>query len=358
MKPLIDVHLDLAWSGIYWNRDLTLTLEEVRASEKGMTDIPVRGRNTVTFPELRKANVKVCLGTVLVRAKPDVNPPGGATRRDLDYRNQTLAAAVGHSHVHYYQELERQGEVRLIRTKSDLQAHWAAENERRIGLILAMEGADPIVEPSLAEYWWNLGLRCVGLTHYGQGAYGMGTGFEGGITPKGYELLKEFQRLGMIVDLTHSAEPGFYQILDAFEGNVLASHNMVRALTPGDRQFSDEQLKRLIERNAVIGMAFDAWMLSPGWVIHKTDPSVVGLDAVANHIDYICQMAGNVNHVGIGTDLDGGFGTEQTPRDMDSIVDVHKLDEILTKRGYSQADIEAIFYGNFLRLLSNALPDA
>ncbi|WP_437193899.1 dipeptidase [Planctomicrobium sp. SH527] len=356
MKPIIDVHLDLAWSSLFWNRDLTLTLEQCRESERGMTDHRARGRCTVTLPEMRNGNIRLCLGTVLVRSKPEVNPPEGATRRDLDFRNQTIASAVGHAHVQYYRELEQLGEIRMIRSQADLESHWNSPDDRRIGLILAMEGADPITSPDQAQHWWDMGLRSVGLTHYGQGPYGMGTGFEGPLTAKGFELLKEFERLGMIIDLTHCAEPGFFQILDAFNGRVFASHNMVRALTPGDRQFSEEQVKRLIERDAVIGMALDAWMLYPGWKIHETDPSVVGLDAVANHIDYICQLAGNVRNVGIGSDLDGGFGTEQTPRDLDSIADLQKLDEILSGRGYSQADIEAIFYGNYLQFFSQALP--
>ncbi len=356
MRPIIDAHLDLAWSSLFWNRDLTLTLEECRASEEGLVDHPARGRNTVTLPELRRAGVRVCLGTVLVRSKPNVNPPNGATRRDLDFRNQTIASSIGHSHVQYYRELERLGEIRRIYTREDLIDHWNSGVTHKIGLILAMEGADPITSPDQAEYWWDLGLRCVGLSHYGQGVYGMGTGFEGPLTPLGFELLREFERLGMIVDLTHSAEPGFFQILDNFNGPVLASHNMVRALTPADRQFSDEQLKRLIERNAVIGMAFDAWMLYPGWKIGVTQPDVVGLEVVANHIDYICQLAGTTDNVGIGTDLDGGFGTEQTPRDMDTIADLAKLDDILAQRGYSSADIDKIFHGNFYRLLSTSLP--
>jgi len=356
MIPLFDAHLDLAWSSLFWNRDLTASVDDVRASEQQITDHRARGRNTVTFPELRKANVKVCLGTVLTRAKPEVNPVAGASRRDLDFRNQLIASSIGHSHVRYYQELELAGEIRMIRTRTELQDHWNQTNDSRVGLILAMEGADPITAPDQAEHWWNLGLRSVGLSHYGQGPYGMGTGFEGPVTEKGFELLKEFQRLGMIVDLTHSAEPGFFQILDAFDGPVFASHNMVRALTPGDRQFSDEQLKRLFERDAVIGMAFDAWMLFPGWKIHETDPSVVGLDAAADHIDHICQLAGTTRHVGIGSDLDGGFGTEQTPRDLDTVADLHKLNEILSKRGYSTQDIEGIFAGNFLRFFTNALP--
>lgn len=357
MRRIIDAHLDLAWSGLYWNRDLTLSLEEVRRSEKHVTDHPARGRNTVTFPELRRANVKVCLGTVLVRSKPEVVPVAGATRRDLDFRNQTIAAAVGFSHVQYYRELERLGEIRFIRTQADLTAHWNSDpDDRQVGLILAMEGADPITSPERAQEWWDAGLRCVGLTHYSQGPYGMGTGGLGPLTAAGRELLREFQRLGMIVDLTHCAEPGFFEVLDQFSGRILASHNMCRSLVPGDRQFSDEQIRRLIERDAVIGMAFDAWMLYPGWQIFHTNPEVVGIAAAADHIDHICQIAGNTRHVGMGSDLDGGFGTEQCPRDLNSIADLHLLDDILSRRGYSDADLDGIFHGNWLRLLSEALP--
>ncbi|WP_437230658.1 dipeptidase [Planctomicrobium sp. SH661] len=357
MQPIFDAHLDLAWSSLFWNRDLTLSVEDVRRLERHMTDHRARGRNTVTFPELRKAKVRVCLGTVLVRSKPEVAPVAGESRRDLDFRNQTIAASIGAAHVQYYRELERAGEIRFIRTQADLKRHWESDpNAKEIGLILAMEGADPITSPDRAQEWWDLGLRSVGLSHYGQGPYGMGTGFQGPITPAGRELLKEFQRLGMIVDLTHSAEPGFFEILEQFSGRVLASHNMCRRLVPSDRQFSDEQIRALIERDAVIGMAFDAWMLYPGWQIHHTDPSVVGIDAAADHIDHICQLAGNTRHVGIGSDLDGGFGNEQCPRDLNTITDLHLLEEILAGRGYSQADIAGIFYGNWLRFFSEALP--
>lgn len=357
MRPLIDAHLDLAWSGIFWNRDLTRSLEEMRQAEKHITDHPARGRGTLTLAEMRNAQIRLCLGTVLVRSKPEVAPAAGSARRDLDFRNQVIASAVGHSHVQYYRELERAGEIRFIRNQADLQSHWnSSENEKRIGLILAMEGADPIVTPDRAQEWWDMGLRCVGLSHYGQGPYGMGTGKSGSITAQGQQLLKEFQRLGMIVDLTHSAEPGFFEILDQFSGRVLASHNMCRALVPGDRQFSDEQLRRLIERDAVIGMAFDAWMLTPGWVIGHTDPAVVSIQAAADHIDHICQLAGNARNIGIGSDLDGGFGTEQTPYDLNSITDLHRLEEILAGRGYSPADIDGIFYSNWLRFFSEALP--
>lgn len=357
MLPIIDSHLDLAWNALSWSRDLTIPLEKMREDEQHVIDHPSRGRATLTLPELRDSNVRICLGTVLVRSKPNVVPAQGASRTDLDYRNQTIASAVGHGQVAYYQELERQGEIRFIRTRSELMSHWeASDNDRRIGLILAMEGADPIVTPGHAGLWWEIGLRCVGLSHYGQGPYGMGTGSQGSITPAGRDLLREFEKLGMIVDLTHSAEPGFFEILEQFSGPVLASHNMCRSLTPGDRQFSDEQIRALIERGGVIGMAFDAWMLYPGWQFHKTQPEVLSLSVVVDHIDHICQIAGNCLHVGIGSDLDGGFGNEQTPHELRRYADLHKLEELLTQRGYGAEDIASIFYGNWLRFFEKNLP--
>src|SRR5262249_34140406 len=147
-------------------------------------------------------------------------------------RNQTLAHSMGMGQLAYYNELERQGQLRFLRTAGDLQSHWrgALENPAMpLGIVLAMEGADPIVSPAQVDLWWQAGLRCVGLAHYAQGPYAMGTGFEGPVTPAGRELLREFARVGMIVDLTHTAEPGFFEVLDTYSGPVHASHNMCRA---------------------------------------------------------------------------------------------------------------------------------
>ena len=359
MIPILDAHLDLAWSALHWNRDLTLPLEEVRRHEAHMEDHPARGRGTVSLPELRKANVRACLATILVRSKPEVAPREGHSRRDLDYRNQTLAHAVGMGQLAYYRSLEEQGEIQLLRTAADFEPHaqrWHTAAEQPLGVILAMEGADPIATPEQAEMWWNAGLRCVGLSHYAQGPYAPGTGINGPLPDAGRRLLDEFARLGMIVDLTHCAEPAFFDVLEHFSGPVLASHNMCRSLVPGDRQFSDDQIRSLLRRGAVIGMAFDAWMLSPQWQIGRSDPSSVSLTAAVDHIDHICQLAGNARHVAIGSDLDGGFGTEQTPADLQSIADLQKLVAILEQRGYPDNDIAAIFHGNWQRFFRRHLP--
>jgi len=357
---MFDAHLDLAWCALGWNRDLTLPLPELRQIEAHLTDHPARGHGTVSLPEMRRAGIGVCLSTVLSRAKPEAIGETGGDRRSLDSRNQTIASAVGFGQLAYYNLLEQQGHIRLIRTSPELKAHWAAwtaaPDTTPLGIILAMEGADPIVEPACAPDWWNQGLRCCGLAHYGPHPYAAGTGHQGPVTPRGLEMLKQFEKLGIIVDMTHTNEPGFFEVLDNFSGAVHASHNMCRSLVPGDRQFSDEQLKRLIERNAVIGMALDAWMVVPGWVRGVTQPAAASLSDVVNHVDHICQLAGHSRCVGIGSDLDGGFGVEQTPHDLNTIADLQKLEGLLEARGYSNADIDGIFYGNWMRFFTEALP--
>lgn len=360
MRPIIDAHLDLAWSALQWGRDLTQPLEAVRRCESHMTDHRGRGRGMVTLPEMRAGRVGVCLGTLLARCKPQVCPAEGFNRRDLDFRTQAMAYAMTQGQLAYYRALAQQGHVRFIRTADELRTHWEswthAPESEAIGVILAMEGADPIVTPSQAQEWFDAGLRCVGMAHFGQGVYAHGTGGEGPLTPAGRELLRELERLGMIVDLTHCAKPGFFEVLERFCGPVHASHNMCRALVPADRQFSNEQIRALIDRNAVIGMALDAWMLHPAWKSGQTSNEVVSLANVADHVDHVCQIAGNARHVGIGSDLDGGFGSEQAPHDLGSIAGLQKLDATLTSRGYSDSEIDGIFHGNWLRFFTESLP--
>ena len=360
MRPLIDSHLDLAWSALYFNRDLLASVAEVRRSEQGMTDELSRGRNTLTLPELRRARVGLCVATVLARGGPGQPERAGWKRTDLDYRNPLIAYSHAKGQLAYYRLLEQQGHLRLITTRAELQVHWdawcKAPEKTPLGIILSMEGADPIVEPAQVQAWWAEGLRAVGPVHYGRSQYAFGTSMDGPLSLAGVELLRQFMRVGMILDVTHLSDQSFFQALDIYSGPVLASHHNCRALVPGDRQFSDEQLQLLIRRDAVIGTAFDAWMLYPGWKRGETPPAVVSMEAAADHLDHICQLAGSARHCAFGTDLDGGFGAEQTPGDLDTISDIHKLEAILSRRGYSDSDIDAIFFCNWLRFFSQALP--
>jgi membrane dipeptidase len=345
---LIDGHLDLAMNALNWDRNLDLDVHAIRKAE---SDTPGKGRacGTTAFPEMRQARMALCLATVIARtARPD-SPATGVSCQEIAY-------AKAQGQLGYYRVLEQQGKVRLITGRGGLQAHvdeWASDGSQApLGFILSMEGADPIVWPSQAASWWEDGLRVVGLSHYGVSAYAHGTGTEGGLTDLGPPLLKEMEQLGMVLDLTHLADRAFWEALETFGGPVLASHNNCRALVPGDRQFADDQIRAIVERGGVIGTALDAWMLYPGWIKGETPNTVVGLPAVADHIDHVCQLSGNAQHAAIGSDLDGGYGTEQCPHDLDTIVDLQKIPGILRGRGYSEADIEGVMWRNWVRFFN------
>lgn len=357
--PLFDAHLDLAWNALSFNRDLTLPLSVLRAREADLADVPGRGGGTVSLPELQRGQVAVCVATLLARSSPAPPRTRGQHRTALDYADASIAYAVAQGQLSYYRLLEDQGHIQLLRTAHALETHWHNwQPGRPIGVILSMEGTDPIVHPAQVDQWWADGLRAAGLAHYGQGRHAFGTGVCGPLSVAGRALLQEMDRVGMILDVTHLCDESFYEALDLFAGPVLASHHNCRALVPGDRQLSDAQLRLLLERGAVIGMALDAWMLFPGWQRGVTTPAVVGLDAVVDHIDHICTLAGSARHVAIGSDLDGGFGREQTPHDLDTIADLQRLADLLTQRGYTADDVAAIFHGNWLRFFTDALPSS
>jgi membrane dipeptidase len=353
---IFDAHLDLAWNAIDWNRDLLLSVAEIRQQEKDMTG-KGRGCNTVSFPELRRGKVAVFIATLLARLLRIGAMP--AIRR---YSSMPAAYAAAHGQLAYYRALEQQGVLRWIKDAPTLDAHvkaWLRADQtdgglEPLGFILSMEGADPVLSPQQLDEWWQAGLRIIGPAHYGVSPYAHGTGTEGGLFPLGPPLLDHMARVGMILDVTHLSDQCFDEALDIYEGPVLASHHNCRALVPDQRQLTDSQIRRLILREAVIGTALDDWMLYPGWVRGESRPELVKLEAMVDHIDHVCQLAGNAHHAAIGTDLDGGFGKEQSPGDLDTIADLQRVPDMLRRRGYTEADVEAIMYGNWLRFFRNA----
>ncbi|HYJ62179.1 MAG TPA: membrane dipeptidase, partial [Parafilimonas sp.] len=261
----------------------------------------------------------------------------------------------------WYKEMEACGEMKMITNADELNKHvveWMNNNSAKkpIGYILSLEGADSLVNINYVERAYNYGLRAIGPAHYGPGRYANGTNSTGHLNEDGKALLKEMERLNIILDATHLCDDAFWDAIDLFHGHVWASHNMCRKFVNHNRQYNDEQIKILIERDAVIGAAFDAWMLVPNWQHGKSTPQQMNcdLEKVIDNIDHICQLAGNTLHVGIGSDLDGAFGKEQCPHDLETIEDLNKIPSLLMKRGYSNKDIENIMHGNWLRFLRKA----
>lgn len=348
---IIDGHLDLAMNALRMNRDITKNVSEIRSTENWIYG-KSRGMNTVALPEMRAGEIGVCLATTIA----DLARYEGATS---GYNSPEISYAMAQAQLIYYRILEKQGKVRIISDWESLDEHVQEWKERvhddlPIGLILDMEGADPILSPKDVEEWWNQDIRAISLCHGGLNPYSHGTHSQGGLTPKGRKLLENMDSKGMILDVTHFAEEAFWEALDHFKGPLLASHNNCRALVPGDRQFSDDQLKALFKRDAVIGVAFDNWMLYPGFIKRRTRNTYVNLGDVVDHIDHICKLSGNTRHAAIGSDLDGGYGREQSPHDLDTIADLKNIPNLLRKRRYSQKDIEQIMHGNWLRLLQDS----
>ena len=351
---LFDAHLDLSMNALEWNRDLTQSVAEIRRRETGRTDKIDRARGTVALPDMRRGKIGLCVATQIGRYVGPGNPLPG-------WHSPEIAWAQTQGQLAWYRAMEEAGDMVQIVDAAGLRRHvdlWTNNPPPNapIGYILSLEGADSIRTPKHLEQAYAQGLRALGPAHYGAGRYSPGTHLPGPLTPIGRELVKEMDRLGMVLDATHLSDEAFWEVLDLFHGPVWASHSNCRKLVPDQRQFDDDQIKALIARGAVIGGALDAWMMVPGWIRGTTTPETSGvkLEHLLDHWDHICQLAGNANHIGIGTDLDGGYGLEQSPGDIDTIADLDRLPAMLTRRGYAAGDIEKAMHGNWISFLLKA----
>jgi membrane dipeptidase len=352
---IFDGHLDLSMNALEWNRDLRKSVSHIRDREKGKTDKPDRGNNTVSFPEMRRGRIGMAVATLIARYVDENNPLPG-------WYSPEQAWAQTQGQLAWYKEMEAQGEMVQITDYPSLEKHVASWKKSQdpatlpIGYILSLEGADSLVSLEHLAIAHANGLRAIGPAHYGPGRYANGTDSSGKMGTAGLDLLRAMEQKNIILDATHLCDDAFWQAMDHFHGPVWASHNNCRSIVPHNRQYSDEQLKVLIERKAVIGAAMDAWMIVPGWIRRKSTPQEMdcNLEKLIDHMDHICQLAGNARHIAIGSDLDGAFGKEQSPYDIDTIADLQKIPALLTKRGYASEDIENIMHGNWMRFLREA----
>ncbi len=349
---IFDAHLDLSMNALEWNRDLRWEVNEIRNSEAGMSDKPDRSKGTVSFESMRRGNIGICVATQIGRyVKKGSTLPG--------WNSPEQAWAQTQGQLAWYKAMEQDGQLTQITNANELRNHlteWESNPNCPIGYILSLEGADSLVTPEHLDVAYAYGLRAIGPAHYGPGTYAQGTDATGGLGVKGKDLMKRIESLGIILDATHLCDDSFWEAMDIYNGAVWASHNNCRSIVNHNRQFSDEQMNELISRGAVIGAAFDAWMLAENWIRGESTPKSknVYLGTVVDHIDHVCQLAGNSEHAAIGTDLDGAFGIEQSPGDLDTIEDLQKLIPILEDRGYSREDIDNIMHKNWLRFLEKA----
>ena len=358
---IFDGDYPMAHGALDLNRDLTLPIDEVRAADPEADRVPF-----ACLPEMRKGGVTAALMKIAARREwPGSILPG--------YRGAEVAYARSRAELALYQELERGGEGAILTSSSGLRQHierWEQQENRTglpVGFILGLEGADPILAPERVHEWWADGVRVISLTHYGPSMYAHGTGTEGGLRPPAAALLREMESCGMLLDMTHIADQSFWEAVELWSGPLLASHQNCRALAPGARQFSDEQLSVIIERGGVIGASMDTWMLRVEQEVDWSDTGSyprrdyfsresITLEHVADHIDHVCQLAGNAQHAAIGGDTDGQGGVDGAPFEIDTVADYQKLVPILERRGHSADDIADIMYRNWQRFYEKHLP--
>jgi len=350
---IVDAHEDIAWNALVLGRDVCRSAPETRRLEEG-TDVPQRhGLCMVGLPEWLSGGVTVVFGTIFIM------PARRGFPESHTYTTAEEAHALGSAQLDFYHRLADECDrIALIGKRTDLDgvlASWESETPR-VGVIPLMEGADPIREPAEAEAWFERGVRLVGLSWQAGSRYAGGNAVPGRLTDAGRELLAAMADLGLILDVSHLAEESFFEAVDRFEGRIVATHANPRARVPGPRQLSDEMIRRLVERDGVIGIALYNPFLRPGWT-RGTPRDTVTVADVAAAVDHVCQVVGDAAHVGLGSDLDGGFGAESAPAEIDTVADLERIGPALVELGYGEDDIAAVLGGNWLRLLRAALPE-
>ena len=352
---IVDAHLDLAYNALRYRRDLRLELTEARKRERDIRDHP-HGTITTTIPELLESEIGLIFGALFVL--PARSNRKGAANTRLVYEDDDQAYQAAGEQLDYYHRLADEIEaVRLVGDRDALEEVLASREEGErplLGIVPLMEGADPVRAPEEAEEWYERGVRVIGPawddTKYAGGAWRGGTGF----TKEGFALMEVMADLDMILDITHLSEEATFEATDRYGGVLIASHSNARALVPGGRQLSDEQIRRLAERDGVTGVVMNNHFLKAGY--RQSDPKEsVTLDDVVAHIDHVCQLLGSADYVGIGSDMDGGFGRDDVPAEIESIADLRKIGNVLQEKyAYGDEDVAKVMGGNWVERLRAA----
>ena len=370
---IVDAHQDIAWNMLTFGRDYTRSAEETRRVEAGSHTPALNGDTLLGWPDYLRGQVALIFCTLF--ASPIRFRQGNWDSQCYVDRGGALRLYM--AQVDAYNRLfnEQPDKFKLVATQADLHGvliNWdvhptgSAQKSGNdlsyptspiVGLVISMEGAEAVGEPAELEDWWGRGVRLIGPAWAGTRFCG-GTNEPGPMTNEGFALLDAMADLGFGLDLSHMDERAALQALDAYQGQVLASHSNVQALLKGiagNRHLTDRVIRGLVDRNGVIGVLPYNVFLKAGWKRGDSRQEVNLLHLVA-HIDHICQITGDARHVAIGSDFDGSFGVQSAPAEIDTAADLQKLYPLLAERGYSQDEIANILGNNWLNCLKNILP--
>lgn len=378
---IVDAHEDIAWNMITFGRDYTRPVNETRRLEAG-GETPVQNGDTLLgWRNYQQGQVAIIFATLFAAPAHRKEYPSEtqvyttAEEAHRLYRAQLdLYRRLVEEHPDQFRPIETLGDLETILTAwqdstamakgseaNQPQKEGAASEEpgNPVGLIMLMEGAEGVRSPAELEEWYTNGLRLIGPAWAGT-RYCGGTREPGPLTAEGYALLEGMAQFGYILDLSHMDEKAALQALDVYPGSIVATHANALALLKGsdsNRHLSDRVLQGLLERDGISGVVAYNGYLRTGWK-RGDRRDLVSLRQVAAQIDYVCQMAGDARHVGLGSDFDGGFGWQSVPAEVNTIADLQKLAPLLEEMGYTQADIAAILGQNWIARLRKVLPES
>jgi len=327
-----DGHLDLACMALD-GRDLRAPLAEATGPPQPAS---------ITLPSLRQGRVTHCLATIFTGLGTE-GPCGYASMED------DAAHRAGLAQLEIYDSLVASGSMRIVSGAEDLGLDAAPTPAS----ILLMEGADPIRTPDEAGWWFERGVRVVGLTWARGTRYAGGNAAPGPLTPLGRSLVAALDELGMIHDLSHLADEGAWELLKHSRGPVLASHSNCRALALGhsERNLPDDLIRAIAERGGVIGLnLFSLFLTAEG------DQSRATIDETIAHVEHIVAITGRTDVVALGSDMDGGFGADRLPEEVNAPADLPRLTDALRRRGWSGEQLDGFRFENWIRFLKRTLP--
>ena len=318
---IVDAHLDIGWNAI--------------AGGRGFLGAPAPGY-VVSRSALAGAGVGLVFATLYTAPARAQR----AMRTRFVYENAHEAHIMAVAQVNYY----RSCGLQLIRTKRELAAYVRGWGRGKVAAVMLMEGADPVETPSQLGAWTDMGVRIIGPA-WGATRYSGGTGAPGGLTQLGVQLLKAMRRKRVILDLSHMADEAVADAFALWRGPIMASHSNVRAIVPGDRQITDATAAEVARRGGMLGISF--------YARHLRKSGKASLEDVVRHAVHLSRAAGAPEHVGLGTDLDGGFGAEHAP--LSDLAELKALRSLL-RRHFSATQVDGILGENWLEFLARALP--
>lgn len=356
-----DAHLDLAFLAVH-ARDMTAPLTP---------DAPPHPPAAVTLPTLRDANCLAVLATIFTG--PDIDGPAGYPSGDAERAHRAARAQLEayltwrdralitidlpealRPDPHVGEIRGGMGVAELVQP-SPSAALTRLVRDGRIHAGILMENADPIRTPTDLPFWKAHGLAAISLAWAHPSRYAGGNTSTLGLTPEGRELVGELDHHHITHDVSHLSDAALDGVLNATDRPIIASHSNCRALlppspdgSPNQRHLTDDAIREIARRNGVIGLNLFTKFLA------ASPETPVTIEHALAHVEHVCHVTGSTRHVGLGSDIDGGFSADHLPQGIRTHSDLHRLADGLRDRGWSDADVLAFAHGNWARFFRTA----